>query len=126
MADQAEALTGPRGDAKLARAADIVGKLLESGSRPIVFCRFIPTADYVADGLRQLLSKRRALKDVAIESVTGLLPAAEREARILELSGTPTQHRVLVCTDCLSEGINLQEHFDAVDALRPLMEPNAP
>jgi len=27
---------------------------------------------------------------------------------------TLAERRVLVCTDCLSEGINLQDHFDAV------------
>ena len=44
--------------------------------------------------------------------MTGLLHPAEREARIAELA----QHsrRVLVATDCLSEGINLQDCFDAV------------
>jgi superfamily II DNA or RNA helicase len=114
MARQAEELKGLKGDAKLAKAADIVEALLREGHRPIVFCRFIPTADYVADGLRAALAKRKGLKDVEIESISGLLPPAEREARILKLSETPTEHRVLVCTDCLSEGINLQEHFDAV------------
>jgi hypothetical protein len=44
--------------------------------------------------------------------VTGLLPPIEREARILELA--EKEARVLVCTDCLSEGINLQDDFDSV------------
>ena len=48
-----------------------------------------------------------------VESVTGLLPPAEREARIAALAAEPGQY-VLVCTDCLSEGINLQQHFNAV------------
>ena len=43
--------------------------------------------------------------------MTGTLPPAEREARVQAL-GRP--ERVLVATDCLSEGINLQDHFDAV------------
>jgi hypothetical protein len=71
-----------------------------------VFCRFIPTAEYVADHLR------RALKDVAVEAVTGLLPPEDREERVTGLGGKP--RRVLVCTDCLSEGVNLQDHFNAV------------
>jgi len=49
---------------------------------------------------------------VQIDAVTGLLPPIERENRILQLAESP--QRVLVCTDCLSEGINLQEHFNAV------------
>jgi hypothetical protein len=44
--------------------------------------------------------------------VTGVLPPADREARVLGLAAQ--DRRVLVCTDCLSEGINLQDHFDAV------------
>jgi hypothetical protein len=51
-------------------------------------------------------------KDVEVASVTGLLPPAEREARVLQLAQSPKH--VLVATDCLSEGINLQVHFDAV------------
>ena len=44
--------------------------------------------------------------------MTGRLPAAEREDRVHALG----QHdkRVLVATDCLSEGINLQDAFTAV------------
>ncbi|MBI4263393.1 MAG: DEAD/DEAH box helicase [Acidobacteria bacterium] len=50
---------------------------------------------------------------VQVESVTGLLPPSEREARIARLAAEPGEY-VLVCTDCLSEGINLQQHFNAV------------
>jgi hypothetical protein len=50
---------------------------------------------------------------VRVESVTGLLPPADRKARIAALVAEPGGY-VLVCTDCLSEGINLQEHFSAV------------
>src|SRR5204862_4742153 len=57
--------------------------------------------------LREKLSK-----DVEVAAVTGTLPHAEREARVTQLAESP--RHVLVCTDCLSEGINLQQHFDAV------------
>src|SRR5207247_9464383 len=71
------------------------------------FCRFIPTAEDVAAARRDHLPR-----DVVVAASTGLLPPAEREERVLQLAQSP--RRVLVCTDCLSEGINLQEHFDAV------------
>ena len=45
-------------------------------------------------------------------AVTGILPPADREARVEALG--QHERRVLVATDCLSEGINLQQHFDAV------------
>jgi superfamily II DNA or RNA helicase len=106
MAREAEALRGAK-DAKLQQAAKIVEELLKDGFQPILFCRFIPTADYVAQELRAHLPK-----DVQVEAVTGQLPPVERENRIAQLAEQP--RHVLVCTDCLSEGINLQEHFNAV------------
>ena len=44
--------------------------------------------------------------------VTGALSDEERRLKVDELSASP--QRLLVATDCLSEGINLQEHFNAV------------
>ncbi len=105
MANEAKKLEGEK-DEKLQQAIKIVSAFIKDGFNPIVFCRFIPTAEYVADALR------KKLKNVEVDAITGELPPAEREERILELSNSP--QRVLVCTDCLSEGINLQEHFDAV------------
>ncbi len=105
MAREAEALQGKK-DSKLLKAIELVKEFLNEGYRPIIFCRFIPTAEYLAEQLRTKLSS-----DIEVISVTGLLPPAEREARVSELARKPK--RVLVCTDCLSEGINLQEHFDA-------------
>jgi len=106
MARDADTLIGEK-DTKLKKAAEMVAGLLKDGFRPIVFCRFIPTAEYVAEELRKHLPK-----DVVVDSVTGLLPPEERESRVLQLS--QAEKHVLVCTDCLSEGVNLQEHFDAV------------
>ena len=51
----ADLVGGERGDAKLARAQDLVRKLLADGFRPIVFCRFIDTANYLADQCGRLL-----------------------------------------------------------------------
>ncbi len=106
MAREAEALQGAR-DEKLQKAIKLVEGLVKAGFSPILFCRFIPTAQYVAQALRERLPK-----GVQVDAVTGLLPPTERENRILALAQSP--QRVLVCTDCLSEGINLQEHFNAV------------
>jgi len=107
MAREAENLKGLKKDMKLKTALRLVKGFLKEGFRPILFCRFIPTAEYVADALRGALGK-----GVEVAAVTGTLPPAEREERVLQLAEHPK--RVLVCTDCLSEGINLQEHFDAV------------
>jgi len=106
MARDADRLYGDK-DPKLTKAAEIVKRLVGDGFRPIVFCRFIPTAEYLAAELRSRLGR-----GVEVASVTGLLPSGERESRVLSLADHPK--RVLVCTDCLSEGVNLQEHFDAI------------
>ena len=106
LAGMAGALKG-EADAKMVGAAKIVGALLKDGYHPIVFCRFIPTAEYLAKELQARLPK-----GTVVEAVTSTLPASEREQRVAALG--LAERRVLVCTDCLSEGINLQDHFDAV------------
>ena len=47
-----------------------------------------------------------------VAAVTGNDPDDVRRENVGDLEKHP--HHVLVATDCLSEGINLQEHFDAV------------
>ena len=108
MARSAEALCGPTHDRKLNLLVGEVKALLADGYDPIVFCRFIHTAHYVTEHLQTAL---RSTATVA--SVTGELPPALREERIAELTAATGRH-VLVATDCLSEGVNLQEYFQAV------------
>lgn len=107
LANEAEKLEGKK-DAKLQDAIDLVKELLDKNHNPIVFCRFIETANYVAEHLRDALKKQKA----EVIAITGQLPPKEREARIEQLA--KFEPRVLVCTDCLSEGVNLQNSFDAV------------
>jgi len=96
----------PERDPKLKVLVKDLEPLLNKGFSPVIFCRYIATAETVA----RALGKR--FKGWEVISVTGELPSDERRARI-DLLG---QHekRILVATDCLSEGINLQENFDAV------------
>ncbi|MBT3326194.1 MAG: DEAD/DEAH box helicase [Gemmatimonadales bacterium] len=106
MARDAEKLMGKQ-DAKLSRATDLVNDLLADGYAPILFCRYIATAEYVAAELR-----KRLANGIEVRAVTGQIQPRAREEQVQELGQAP--RRVLVCTDCLSEGINLQEHFNAV------------
>lgn len=110
LARQATDLAGPKLDRKLATLVDELKSLLADGYEPIVFCRFIDTAEYVAEHL----ARPRVLgAEVNVAAVTGRLPPELREERIAELAARAGRH-VLVATDCLSEGVNLQEHFQAV------------
>ena len=104
--DRARDLEGPKADRKLRALLDVLRAQLEEGHNPIVFCRFIPTAKYLASWLAA------ELKGVHVTAVTGEIDDEQRRERVAELSCSSS--RILVATDCLSEGVNLQEHFDSV------------
>ncbi len=109
FASVAAALRG-QDDAKLQKLIEVVGGLLADGYQPIVWCRYIATADYVAEELDKALAPR--FPAARIVAVTGALAEDERRLKVESLAGAA--QRVLVATDCLSEGIHLQEHFTAV------------
>ncbi|MDW8076009.1 MAG: C-terminal helicase domain-containing protein, partial [Bacteroidota bacterium] len=96
----------PEADTKLECALNQARRLISEGYAPIFWCRYVATAEYLAEALQ------RHLPDVHVACVTGRQPEDERRARIERIP--PHQARVLVATDCLSEGINLHEKFDAV------------
>lgn len=102
----ADDLAGASNDPKLAKLLDHLQSLVKEGFQPVVFCRYIATAHYLADYLRS------KFKDATVKAVTGELTPGEREAAVAELGDT--DKRILVATDCLSEGINLQGLFTAV------------
>jgi len=98
-------------DPKLAALIDALAPLIKKGASPVVFCRFLATAEHVRDGLR------KAFPRVAVEAVTGVLTPDERRDRVADMASDEEgseRQRILVATDCLSEGINLQQLFDTV------------
>ena len=56
--------------------------------------------------------KSNLKKDVNVQIITSEDPDEVRKSRIEEMKSS--NHKVLVATDCLSEGINLQDQFTAV------------
>ncbi|MHA5671461.1 helicase-related protein [Pseudomonas aeruginosa] len=94
-------------DPKLQQLIKEIRVLLKQGFRPVVFCRYIATAHYVAAALQPLFREHEVV------SVTGELSPGEREEKIFALRDID-KPAILVATDCLSEGINLQDVFDAV------------
>jgi len=93
-------------DDKIQRAIDQVKIWLNQGQSPIIFCRFISTAQYVANKLKKQFG------NVDIRAITSELSDEERREKIDEMA--KSAKRVLVATDCLSEGINLQDKFNAI------------
>jgi superfamily II DNA or RNA helicase len=117
LVNKAEALVN-QPDPKLANLIDALKPLIQKGANPVVFCRFLATAQHVRDGLRKAFPK------LTVEAVTGVLTPDERRDRVAEMAPAEDEkeeakekkesRRILVATDCLSEGINLQQLFDTV------------
>lgn len=109
FANRANSLKGKL-DNKLQKLLSVLDDLLSKGFHPIVWCRYIATAEYIKQEIQSRYKKK--YKDLAIGLVTGNLDDEDRKSKILELESCPS--RLLVSTDCLSEGINLQKGFNAV------------
>ena len=110
LLDQASNLLD-ESDPKIDALIGVLKPLIKGGANPVVFCRYLATAEYVKERLRKTFSK------VTVEAVTGELTPDERRDRVAEMASDDTEkptQRILVATDCLSEGINLQQLFDTV------------
>jgi superfamily II DNA or RNA helicase len=110
FAKQLEQLANIKQDHKLAAAELIIDDWLTEGFSPVVFCRYIATAKYVGTQIAPALKKKFPKVDVQI--ITSELPDELRKQTIEQMGRSP--QRVLIATDCLSEGINLQNQFTGV------------
>lgn len=107
LADQMNKLRGIQLDKKAAEALKTVRTWIAEQYNPIVYCRYIETAKYLGELLRSALPR-----DIAVETVTSELDDELRREKVESLK--EYKQRVLIATDCLSEGINLQHLFTAV------------
>jgi superfamily II DNA or RNA helicase len=110
LADQLGSMMNLQDDRKAAWTLEIISDWLNDGYNPVIFCRYIPTAKYLGELLKPLLEA--SYKQIDIQIITSEEPDEVRKQRI-EAMGK-TKKRVLFATDCLSEGINLQDYFTAV------------
>jgi superfamily II DNA or RNA helicase len=108
LQNEAKLLVRPGIDRKLEATIKIIKQWIKEGHDPIIFCHYIATAQYVKRRLVEELPK-----SVRVEAVTSELADEQRREQI-DLMGKSEGRRILVATDCLSEGINLQEFFTAV------------
>jgi superfamily II DNA or RNA helicase len=110
FAERLGKLSDVQDDQKLFAAAVVLEDWIEHGFKPVVFCRYIETANYLGQYLEPALRKKFPKLDLRV--ITSEDPDDLRKQRIAEMAGD--KPRVLVATDCLSEGINLQDLFTAV------------
>jgi len=107
LAADLEELANLKQDKKAANALSIVKDWIKEGYHPIIFCKYIATAKYLEE-----IFKANLPKSIEVQAITSELPDEQRRERIEEME--KSDKRVLIATDCLSEGINLQKGFNAV------------
>lgn len=102
---------GASKDNKAREAIGYAKNMLTRGFQLIVFCRYIHTAKYLGELFNKEFGEKK-YKDLQIEVVTSELNDELRKEKITHLKKAP--QRILIATDCLSEGINLQDGFNAL------------
>lgn len=107
LISQLEQLGSLKSDKKAKLAVDQVNEWIKNDVSPIIFCRYIATAKYLGELIKTALPK-----NVDVQTITSEF-ADEQRREMIDTMGK-SKKRVLIATDCLSEGINLQEHFTAV------------
>lgn len=110
-AQRMQQLYGVEKDRKAKELLIQLKTLIERGFNPIVFCRYIQTANYLGEILKPCFSGKN-YKNLHVEVVTSELNDELRREKIEQMN--QSERRLLIATDCLSEGINLQEGFNAL------------
>lgn len=110
-AEKLKSLYGIEHDHKAREALLQIKNFLNRGLNPIVFCRYIQTANYLGEIFKENL-REKSFKNLHIEVITSELNDELRREKIAEMN--KSERRLLIATDCLSEGINLQESFNAL------------
>ena len=106
---QAEHLSNQfRNDNKLQTLIRVIDPLIKKEkANLIIFCRFIATAKIIAEEI-----SRRYQKTHEVILITGEQTSDDRIKRIE--NSKDSHSRIMVSTDCISEGVNLQSLFNGV------------
>lgn len=94
-------------DRKAETARKIIKDWMIDGMQPIIFCKYIATANYLGQYFQNELPST-----IDVQVITSMLPDEQRKEKIASMGAS--ERRLLIATDCLSEGINLQDLFNAV------------
>lgn len=110
LMDELEKLGNLSDDLKASTTQTLLTSWISDGYNPVVFCRFIKTAAYLGRVVGPWLKAQ--FPDLQVEVITSEMNDDLRREKIAETGKAPK--RLIFATDCMSEGINLQEHFTAV------------
>ncbi|MFX1444477.1 MAG: helicase-related protein [Promethearchaeota archaeon] len=121
--NSAKNLIGYSNDVKLNHFYNnVLQDLIEVGNKIIIFTRYIDTADYLADELKKLANEKSLLKGFEIVEIVGtdaIHIRAEKYDKFLALN-----KGIMVSTDCMSEGIDLQYSSNIVVNYELTWNPN--
>jgi superfamily II DNA or RNA helicase len=98
-------------DLKAREAVIQIMNYVDRGFNPIIYCRYIQTAKYLGTIFQEQLQNKKH-KSLHLEVITSELNDELRREKIELMISSP--RRLLIATDCLSEGINLQDGFNAI------------
>ncbi len=101
---------------------NVLQDLIEEGNKIIIFTRYIDTADYLANELKRLANEKSLLKGFEIVEIVGtdaIHVRTEKYEEFLSLN-----KGILVSTDCMSEGIDLQYSSNMVVNYELTWNPN--
>jgi len=104
---QLVAIEKAKKDQKVNALIELIEKWQKEGFYPIVYCRYIKTAEYLYKRLSESLNNK-----ITVNTITSIDPEETRKEKVEALK--LIKEKVLVATDCMSEGINLQDCFNAV------------
>lgn len=116
-------LMGYSGDNKLSHFYNnVLQDLTNYGNKIIVFTRYIDTADYLTDELKKLAKEKSLLRGFDIVEIIGTDPIHVRAEKYEIFLGS--EKGILVSTDCMSEGIDLQYSSNMVVNYELTWNPN--
>ncbi len=104
-------ITGIEKDLKARESVIQIMNYVDRGYNPIIYCRYIQTAKYLGTIFQEQLQNKK-YKSLHVEVITSELNDELRREKIESMISSPK--RLLIATDCLSEGINLQDGFNAI------------
>lgn len=113
FAERLELLSGIKSDSKAKEAIAVIKNWLSEERSPVVFCRYIQTSHYL-DRLCKEYFTGKSYKNLTIEVISSEMDDELRKEKIMQMGKHEDGLRLLIATDCLSEGINLQDGFDCV------------